>query len=109
MSQPQRRPDWRSLQGCRVIKGIARAGTVFAALLLSSCGVVPQDSTSTPDERLQVTDTLRNACEPFGLNDTAIDLLIQIAEQDRLSGVSKDDSIADTVDSCRQSSDPDRA
>ena len=93
----------------RVIVGSARCVGAFAIVLLLSCGPVPRGLIPAGDERLQVTDTLRDACEPFGLNDIATDLLIQIVERDRLAGVSKDDNIADTVDSCRQSSDPDRA
>lgn len=83
-------------------------GAIVVPLMIS-CGLTPPAVDVTDDERLQVTDTLREACEPFGLNDTTIGLLIQIAEQDRLDGVSEDQSIDDTVDSCQSSSDPDRA
>jgi hypothetical protein len=51
----------------------------------------------TDPERLEVTDTLREACAAY--SDDSIDAMITIIEEDRLSGASKADvllAISDT-------------
>ena len=100
----RRKPRGRRLQGIHFLGVMTRASLAVAVTLMSfSCGLEPSGS----DERLKVTNTLRDACESFGLADTVIGLLLQITEEDRLSGLSKEDNIADTLDSCSQSSTPD--
>jgi len=70
---------------------------ICVLLLLSGCG---SQVVSMPDNRLEVTIRLRQACQGFLQNDSEIDTLILLTEDVRLQGLTKSETLAGVSDSC---------
>jgi hypothetical protein len=63
-------------------------------IVVLGCGPVPGDP------RLEVNDTLRQACSGAGASDTYIQTLINIAETDRNAGRTADEARTELWASC---------
>lgn len=69
-------------------------------LLAIAVVIVCSGQGCSPDSRLGVTQTLRNACEATGMNDQDIQTTLSGVELDRLNGVTKTEEVRVIQNGC---------